>query len=32
VIGGGQIGNWTGERANYRGELLQVGMMKRGVP
>jgi hypothetical protein len=28
--GGGQIGNWTGERPNYAGELLQVGVMKRG--
>jgi len=27
--GGGQVGNWTGERANHRGELIQVGMMKR---
>lgn len=27
--GGGQIGKWTGERANFRGELVQVGMMKR---
>lgn len=28
--GGGQVGNWTGERANYRGELVQLGMRKRG--
>jgi radical SAM protein with 4Fe4S-binding SPASM domain len=23
--GGGQVGNWTGERPNYTGELIQVG-------
>ena len=23
--GGGQVGGWTGERANFQGELLQVG-------
>jgi hypothetical protein len=27
--GGGQVGQWTGQRANYAGELLQVGMIKR---
>jgi hypothetical protein len=26
--GGGQIGNWTGPRPNFRGELLQVGLKK----
>lgn len=28
--GGGQIGGWTGERPNFAGELVQVGVMKRG--
>jgi radical SAM protein with 4Fe4S-binding SPASM domain len=27
--GGGQVGGWTGARPNYRGELLQVGMIRR---
>jgi MoaA/NifB/PqqE/SkfB family radical SAM enzyme len=27
--GGGQIGNWTGARPNFSGELIQVGMIKR---
>jgi len=26
--GGGQIGNWTGERPNYTGELIQIGVLK----
>jgi organic radical activating enzyme len=26
--GGGQVGNWVGERANYAGELIQVGVKK----
>jgi hypothetical protein len=26
--GGGQIGNWTGERANHTGELIQLGWLK----
>jgi hypothetical protein len=26
--GGGQIGNWTGARPNYAGELIQLGMIK----
>jgi hypothetical protein len=26
--GGGQIGNWTGDRANFTGELIQLGMPK----
>jgi pyruvate-formate lyase-activating enzyme len=24
--GGGQVGNWTGQRPNYAGELIQVGI------
>ncbi|MBY0521793.1 MAG: radical SAM protein [Gemmataceae bacterium] len=28
--GGGQVGNWTGERPNQVGELIQVGVLKRG--
>lgn len=24
--GGGQVGSWTGERANYSGELIQLGV------
>jgi hypothetical protein len=24
--GGGQVGNWTGARPNYRGELVQIGV------
>jgi len=27
--GGGQIGNWTGDRANFTGELIQLGLPKR---
>jgi hypothetical protein len=27
--GGGQIGNWIGDRANYTGELIQLGLPKR---
>jgi hypothetical protein len=27
--GGGQIGNWIGERHNFAGELLQLGMPKQ---
>jgi hypothetical protein len=27
--GGGQIGNWTGPRPNYAGELIQLGVLKR---
>jgi hypothetical protein len=27
--GGGQIGNWTGQRPNHAGELIQLGMMNR---
>jgi hypothetical protein len=26
--GGGQVGNWAGERPNYTGELIQLGMLK----
>ena len=29
--GGGQVGGWTGERPNFRGELLQLGVRRRGV-
>jgi MoaA/NifB/PqqE/SkfB family radical SAM enzyme len=29
--GGGQVGGWTGERPNYTGELLQVGVLRRGA-
>src|SRR5205823_10908154 len=28
--GGGQIGAWTGERPNFAGELLQVGLPENG--
>jgi MoaA/NifB/PqqE/SkfB family radical SAM enzyme len=28
--GGGQVGGWTGTRPNATGELLQVGMLRRG--
>ncbi len=28
--GGGQVGNWTGTRPNYTGELLQIGVPVRG--
>jgi hypothetical protein len=28
--GGGQVGNWTGERPNYTGDLIQVGTPWRG--
>lgn len=28
--GGGQVGAWTGDRPNYQGELLQIGMISRG--
>jgi hypothetical protein len=24
-VGGGQVGNWTGSRANVAGEVLQLG-------
>ncbi len=27
--GGGQIGGWTGERPNFAGELIQIGVMRR---
>jgi hypothetical protein len=27
--GGGQIGNWTGTRPNYMGEMVQLGMIER---
>jgi hypothetical protein len=27
--GGGQIGDWTGERPNYTGELIQLGVVAR---
>jgi len=27
--GGGQIGNWTGERPNHEGELVQIGRLGR---
>ena len=27
--GGGQVGNWTGARANYTGNLLQIGVKSR---
>jgi MoaA/NifB/PqqE/SkfB family radical SAM enzyme len=27
--GGGQVGNWTGGRANYAGELVQIGLPAR---
>jgi hypothetical protein len=26
--GGGQVGNWTGERPNYTGGLIQLGLPK----
>jgi hypothetical protein len=26
--GGGQVGNWTGERPNFMGDLIQVGLPK----
>jgi hypothetical protein len=26
--GGGQVGGWTGERPNYAGELIPLGMSK----
>jgi pyruvate-formate lyase-activating enzyme len=26
--GGGQVGNWTGERPNHAGELLQIGRLR----
>ena len=26
--GGGQIGGWTGDRPNYQGELVQLGILK----
>jgi pyruvate-formate lyase-activating enzyme len=28
--GGGQVGNWTGNRPNFAGELIQVGMPHQG--
>jgi hypothetical protein len=27
--GGGQMGEWTGPRPNYAGELIQLGVLKR---
>lgn len=27
--GGGKVGNWTGDRANAMGELIQLGVKKR---
>jgi pyruvate-formate lyase-activating enzyme len=27
--GGGQVGGWTGERPNFAGELIQLGMRRR---
>ena len=27
--GGGQVGAWTGERANYTGKLLQIGVLAK---
>jgi hypothetical protein len=30
--GGGQVGAWIGDRANWRGELLQVGIKKQARP
>ncbi|HQR07354.1 MAG TPA: radical SAM protein [Gemmatales bacterium] len=27
--GGGQIGQWTGARANYAGELIELGLIRR---
>jgi pyruvate-formate lyase-activating enzyme len=27
--GGGQVGAWTGERRNFAGELIQIGVMNR---
>jgi organic radical activating enzyme len=27
--GGGQVGGWTGERVNFTGELLQLGVIRR---
>jgi radical SAM protein with 4Fe4S-binding SPASM domain len=27
--GGGQVGQWTGDRANYTGELVQLGVKKK---
>jgi len=29
--GGGQVGNWTGARPNYAGELLQLGLPARSA-
>jgi hypothetical protein len=29
--GGGQVGNWTGPRPNYTGELIQIGMRNASV-
>jgi hypothetical protein len=26
--GGGKVGNWTGDKPNFTGELLQLGMRK----
>ena len=28
--GGGQVGDWTGTRPNHAGELIQLGIVKRG--
>lgn len=30
--GGGQVGNWTGPRPNFTGELLQLGLPARTTP
>jgi hypothetical protein len=27
--GGGQVGNWTGARPNYQGELIQLGVLRK---
>jgi len=29
--GGGQVGGWTGPRPNYKGELIQVGLLRKGA-
>jgi hypothetical protein len=26
--GGGQVGQWTGARPNFQGELLQLGLLR----
>jgi pyruvate-formate lyase-activating enzyme len=30
--GGGQVGKWTGDRPNYAGELIQLGMLNGSSP